>query len=102
MRSLRLSYVLALALTLLLGLAATGLADESNGKLQAVLEDEKTFIMTDQDGQEFTFRLADDARLEINGEERALTDLQEGDQLTVTWEQAKDERIATIVNCVRD
>jgi len=103
MNRFRVMYMLALALTLILGSAAIAMADENqtNGKLQAVLEDEKTFIVTEQDGQECTFRLADNARLEINGEERALTDLQEGDRLTVTWEQGKDERIAMIVNCVR-
>ena len=101
MSKARFSLLMILALTLVLGWAAPGLAEDTQGKMVAVLEDQKSFTMRDDGGNEHTFQLSADARLEINGEERTLADVKSGDELIVTWEEKEGRRIATIVNCRR-
>jgi hypothetical protein len=43
-----------------------------------------------------------DGGVQINGEERHISDLQSGDQVTVTYELDDKEMVATRVVCTRD
>jgi hypothetical protein len=101
MRTMHLGLFTILSLALILALATPAQAADANGTLKAVLDDKASFIMTDQAGNDATYRLSNDARIEINGEVKALSDLREGDEITVTWVDREGLRTATVVVCRR-
>jgi hypothetical protein len=91
-----------LALAFLLVLSAPAFANEVKGTLTSIEPDNHLFTMTDEGGDELSFRLRVDGGVQINGEERHISDLQSGDQVTVTYELDDKEMVATLVVCTRD
>ena len=101
MKTLRLGLFVLFALTLVLGMAGVGLADESKGKFKEALADKETFVVT-EDGQDRTYQLDAKAKILINDRESRLNDLKAGDNVTVTWQLRNDRRVASMIACKRD
>jgi len=91
--------VLALALVMLLTVPVT--AKELKGMMTTVDPDNYWFVLTDESGDELGLRLVPGGKVLVNDEESDISDLQAGDQLTVTVENEKDEMVATIIRCNR-
>ena len=102
MRNVHSGALLVLAMILVLGLAGVGLAEESKGKLKAILADKETFVMTDKDGNDYAFKLADMAKVLIDDREGKLADLRSGDNLAVTWEERDGRRMASLITCKKE
>jgi len=95
----------ALALALTIGLSLPVLAaDEAakanpqadqqsaQGKVVSVSADQNQVVVRDQNGREWTFHVARDAKLHgTNNQEMKLADLKEGDQVTINYHMAANE-----------
>jgi hypothetical protein len=101
MKTLRLGMFVLFALTLALGMASVGLAEDSKGKFKEALADKETFVVT-EDGQDRTYQLDAKAKILINDRESRLNDLKAGDNVTVTWQLRNDRRVASMIACKRD
>jgi hypothetical protein len=89
--------LMVLALALLVALSSPVLADESKGKIKSVNGDKKEFVMTDNNGKDWTFQLAEDGKIRLADQDGKLSDLKEGDEITVTYEKKDDKLIASKV-----
>jgi Cu/Ag efflux protein CusF len=89
--------LMVLALTLIVAFATPLLADEAKGKIKSVSADKKEFVMTDNDGKDMTFQLAEDGKVRVANQDAKLSDLKEGDQVTITYEKKDDKLIASKV-----
>ncbi|HXG11616.1 MAG TPA: hypothetical protein VNK04_17810 [Gemmataceae bacterium] len=85
--------LLGLAVGLLVGLTIPSFTDEQQqgqasetvkGRIQRVAADQNAFLLRDQDGRECMVHLGRDAKVQVGNREARLTDLKEGDQVTVT------------------
>jgi len=86
-----------LALGLVLGLATPLLADEERGdrgqqatgtvqgQVQQVDADQNQIVLKDQQGRERTFHVRRDAQVRLNGKDSRITDLRQGDQVTISY-----------------
>ena len=59
----------------------------ARGKIEKVNADQHQFTLKDQNSRELTFQCGRDARVEVNGKEAKLGDLQQGQEITVTYRQ---------------
>jgi hypothetical protein len=89
--------LMVLALTLLVALASPILADETKGKIKSVSADKKEFVMTDNNGKDWTFQLAEDGKVRLANQDGKLSDLKDGDEVTITYEKKDDKFIASKV-----
>jgi len=62
-------------------------AQHARGKIEKINADQHQFTLKDQNGRELTFQCGRDARVEVNGKEAKLGDLQQGQEVTVTYRQ---------------
>jgi len=90
-----------LVLALLLGLALPALADEARGKVKTVHGDKNEFVLTDAAGKDMTIQLRKDGKVFINDKEAKFTDLQTGDEATVTYEIKNEQPLASAVRVAR-
>lgn len=101
MNPFRLGLLAFLVVTLMLGLAGTAVADETSGRINAVLADDFTFTFTEKDGTEHTMLLEATGEVRINDRIVQLDELNEGDEVTVTWEERDGQKIASLIVCNR-
>lgn len=80
------------AFVLCLGLALPAHAEETKGKVKTVNGDKNEIVMTDTAGKDFTIHLDKTGKVFINEKEGKLSDLQAGDDVTVTY-QLKDTKL---------
>jgi hypothetical protein len=80
-----LAVVLVLGFTLPVMAADTGKEDVARGKIKSIMPDKHQFILTDKNGQDWTFRVSKDAKIRHNNKEGQLSDLKEGDEVTVSY-----------------
>ena len=92
--------VLALALLLLLTMPLP--AKEIKGMLTTVDPDNRSFTLTDDNGDHLGLRLMPSGKVLVNDEESDLSDLLPGEQLSVTVENDKDQMVATVIRCNRE
>jgi phosphotransferase system IIA component len=59
----------------------------ARGKIEKVNADQHQFTLKDDNGRELTFHAGRNARVEVNGKESRLADLQQGQEITVTYRQ---------------
>ncbi|HEV3145638.1 MAG TPA: hypothetical protein VGZ47_17215 [Gemmataceae bacterium] len=88
-------------LALLLGLALPAMADEVKGKVKTVNGDKSQFVMTDAAGKDITIHLTKTGKVFINDKAGKLTDLQAGDEVTVTCEIRNEQHQASEVRATR-
>jgi len=94
-------FVVVLALIVLVGLAMPVLADETKGKIKSVSADKKEFVFSDKDGKDWTFQMAEDAKIKLGDKDIKLNELKAGDEVTVTYKKVGDNLIASEVLCER-
>ena len=93
--------LVVLTLALVLGLAAPALAAETKGKIKSVDVDKNQFIMTDENGKDWTFMLDKDAKVSVaNNQKAKLTDLKKGDEVKITYDKKGTDLVATEVRTV--
>lgn len=59
----------------------------ARGKIGRINADQNQFTLKDDNGRELTFRAGRNSRVEVNGKEAKLADLQQGQEVTVTYRQ---------------
>jgi len=59
----------------------------TQGQLRSVTADKNQFVLTDTDGKNWTFMLADGAKITVNNRASQLQDLKAGDLVRVTYEK---------------
>jgi Cu/Ag efflux protein CusF len=91
-----------LALALLVGLAAPALADEAKGKIKSITPDKRELVVTDNNNQDRTFHLNEDAKVRLNNKDQKLDDLKRGDQVTITFEKKGDKLLVSEIRCNRE
>jgi len=64
---------------------------EARGKIESVNADQHQFALKDQNGKDLTFQCGRDARVNLNGKECKLADLQKGQEVTVAYQQMLTE-----------
>jgi hypothetical protein len=89
-----------LAMVVLLSVTLPVLSSEIHGTIAKVYPDKREFVLAD-DFNNMTFRLAQDGKVLINGQPRALSDLRLGDEATVVFEKMDQMLIARVVQCTR-
>lgn len=90
------------ALGFLLGLATTALAGETKGQITTVFADQDEFLVEDMNRVEHKFQLGENSTIVINDEEKTLEDLQEGDEVTVTWTDIDGTMVVVCIEGRRD
>jgi uncharacterized protein YrzB (UPF0473 family) len=58
---------------------------QARGKIENLNADQHQFTLKDQKGRELTFQCDRNARLQLDGKEAKLSDLQQGQEVTVTY-----------------
>jgi hypothetical protein len=86
---------------LVLALAMPVKADEAKGKVKSVNGDKNEFVMTDAAGKDTTIHLQKAGKVFINDKEGKLSDLQQGDDVTVTCEIKNEQHLASEVRASR-
>jgi len=86
-----------LVVLLLVVLATPALAGEAKGKIKSIDADKNQLVLADNDGKNWTFQLAKDAKLVIRDKTGTLADLKAGDEIAVTYEKREDKLIATSI-----
>jgi Cu/Ag efflux protein CusF len=95
------SLLVVLVLALFLGLVSPALAAEAKGKIKTINADKNEFVVTDTDGKDWTFTLSDEAKVRLNDQDKKLSDLKEGDEVTVTYEKKDDKMMVSNIRCDR-
>ena len=70
-------FLIVLAMTLLLAVAAPVLADEVKGKIKSITADKREFTVTDSDGKNHEFVLNEDGKVRLGDKDLKLIDLKE-------------------------
>jgi len=91
-----------LALAVLLVLAAPVAANEMTGVLTSVDRDNYQLFVTDQEAAEWEFSLSLIGQVLINDEERDISDLRPGDDVTITFQFDEERMVAAIVRVARE
>lgn len=60
---------------------------QARGKIERVNADQQQFTLKEDNGRELTFHAGRNARFDVNGKEAKLADLQQGQEVTVTFRQ---------------
>src|SRR5262245_39650824 len=100
MKTLHPGLLALVALTLLLGLASSVMAEETKARFKSALADKETFVVTEQD-KDHTFKLGANAKILIDDRQVTLGDLKAGDNVTVTWQERDGQKVASMVACKR-
>jgi Cu/Ag efflux protein CusF len=87
--------LMVLALALLVAFANPVRAEETKGKIKSVSADKKEVVVTDNNGKDLTFQLAEDGKVRVADQDGKLSDLKEGDEVTVTYDKKDDKLIAS-------
>jgi len=91
------------ALALLLVLASPVFAANSvTGVITAVENDNYVVFLTDIEGTQWEFSLSLLGHVVINDEERDISDLQPGDDATVTFRLDEERMVATMIRVTRE
>jgi|SRR6266849_7708322 len=90
-----------LALAFLVGLTTPVMAAETQGKIKSVTADKNQFVMTDNDGKDWTFDMKEKAKISVDDKEVKLEDLKAGDKVTVTYGKEGEKLIAKEVRAKR-
>jgi hypothetical protein len=99
---LRLPKLIAvLALALLMVLTTQALADETKGKIKSVAPDKNQLVMTDSTNKDWTFTVADKAKVTLDGKDCKLADLQAGYEVALTYDRNGDKLIAKEIRAKR-
>ena len=101
MKAARTSLIAFLALFLVIGLAGAVAADKCNGKITTVLADDRVFIITDEEGVEHTMHLELTGEVRINDRLGSFDDLNEGDEVSVTFEQRNGMQEVSLIEVRR-
>jgi hypothetical protein len=87
------------ALVVLALVASPVFADETKGKIKSVSADKKEFVFTDNNNKDWTFTVADDAKIKLADKDVKLSDLKAGEMATVVYEKKGDKLIAKEIRC---
>src|ERR1700736_4551015 len=87
--------LVVLTVAVLAAFATPVLADEAKGKIKSVNTDKKEFVVTDKDAKDWTFHFNDDGKVRVGDKDGTLTDLKEGDEVTITYEKKDDKLMAS-------
>lgn len=91
------------AVFMVLALAGSALAaDKANGKIKTVTADKKEFVLTDKDGKDWNFKMAETGKIKLNDKDSQLDDLKVGDQVEVSYDKLGELFIAAEVRCKRE
>jgi len=94
--------LMGLAMLLLVALAAPVLADEVKGKVKSITADKREFTVTDNDGKNHEFVLTEDGKVKLGDKDGKLSDLKEGDEVTITYEKKDGKMMVSEIKCKRD
>jgi len=94
--------LMGLAMILLVALAAPVLADEVKGKVKSITADKREFTVTDNDGKNHEFVLTEDGKVKVGDKDSKLSDLKEGDEVTITYEKKDGKMMVSEIKCKRD
>ena len=94
--------LMALAMTLLVAVAAPALAAEVKGKIKSITADKREFTVTDNDAKNFEFILLEDGKVKLGDKDGKLSDLKEGDQVTITYEKKDGKLMVSEIKCKRE
>jgi hypothetical protein len=93
--------VVVLALAFVMGLAVPALAaDEvAKGKIKGVDADKNEFVLTDQNGKDWTFQMDKEAKVRIANQPSKLADLKPNTEAEVTYVKQGVRLIAKEIRC---
>ena len=94
--------LMGLAMILLLALATPVLADEVKGKVKSITADKREFTVTDNDGKNHEFVLTEDGKVKLGDKDGKLSDLKEGDEVTITYEKKDGKMMVSEIKCKRE
>jgi hypothetical protein len=90
-----------LALLAVFTLASAAFAIDAKGKVKTVTADKNEFVMTDDTGKSWTIMVAKDAKVQLNGKDSKLADLQADDEIQISYEKDGDKLVASSVKATR-
>jgi hypothetical protein len=93
--------LLLLSLVVIVGLVGPVVAADAKGKIKSITADRNECVVTDESGKDWTFTLTDDCKIRLNDENKKLSDLREGDEVTVTFDTKNDRNMVTMITCNR-
>src|SRR5262245_47968534 len=96
-----LSVMLVLSLVLVLGLAGTAAAADAKGKVKSVSADKNEFVVTDNDGKDWTFAMDPAAKVRLNDKDSKLNELKAGDEVDISYKKEGDKLICTAITAKR-
>ena len=90
-----------LALLAVFTLASAALAVDAKGKVKTVTADKNEFVMTDDTGKSWTIMVAKDAKVQLNGKDSKLADLQADDEIQISYDKDGDKLVANSIRATR-
>jgi Cu/Ag efflux protein CusF len=95
-------FLIVLAMTLLLAIAAPVLADEVKGKIKSITADKREFTVTDNDGKNHEFVLNEDGKVKLGDKDGKINDLKEGNEVTITYEKKDGKLMVSEIKCKKE
>jgi hypothetical protein len=90
-----------LALLAVFTLASAAFAIDAKGKVKTVTADKNEFVMTDDTGKSWTIMVAKDAKVQLNGKDSKLADLQADDEVQISYEKDGEKLVASSIRATR-
>jgi hypothetical protein len=90
-----------LALLAVFTLASAALAIDAKGKVKTVTADKNEFVMNDDTGKSWTIMVAKDAKVQLNGKDSKLADLQADDEVQISYEKDGEKLVASSIRATR-
>ena len=90
-----------LALLAVFTLASAALAVDAKGKVKTVTADKNEFVMTDDTGKSWTIMVSKDAKVQLNGKDSKLADLQADDEIQISYDKDGDKLVANSIRATR-
>jgi hypothetical protein len=90
-----------LALLAVFTLASAALAIDAKGKVKTVTADKHEFVMTDDTGKSWTIMVSKDAKVQLNGKDSKLADLQADDEVQISYEKDGEKLVASSIRATR-
>ena len=90
-----------LALLAVFTLASAAFAIDAKGKVKTVTADKNEFVMTDDTGKSWTIMVSKDAKVQLNGKDSKLADLQADDEVQISYEKDGEKLVASSIRATR-
>jgi Cu/Ag efflux protein CusF len=81
--------------------SAAKAGEEGRGRIKSIAPDQKSFVLADLNGKDWTFLVDKDLKVRVNGKEAQMNDLKVGDNVVLNFVGKGKEHVAKVIQADR-